>query len=123
MPMEIRYKGLQYDLPAVVTEKAQKKLLSLTKYLGKDADLARAYVELGRETTAHQSGRIWVARINFSTRGTLYRAEALEENIENAIDTAVNELGKELRRAKKKNESLFRKGGLMFKSLNRDLAN
>lgn len=117
--MEIRYKGLQYDLPHAVTEKAQKKLLALKKYLGRDADNARAYVELGRETNAHQSGRIWVARINFSSRGTLYRAEATEETIENAIDEASNELGKELRRAKRKNENLFKKGGLVFKTFAR----
>lgn len=117
--MEIRYKGLQYDLPQAVTDKAQKKLLALKKYLGRDADNARAYVELGRETTAHQSGRIWVARINFSSRGTFYRAEATEETIENAIDEAANELGKELRRAKRKNVNLFKKGGLTFKSFAR----
>lgn len=115
--MEIRYKGLQYDLPHAVTDKAQKKLLALKKYLGRDADNARAFVELGRETTAHQTGRIWVARINFSTRGTLYRAEAIEESIENAIDEAANELGKELRRAKRKRVNLFKEGGVMFKSL------
>ncbi|HYE23183.1 MAG TPA: HPF/RaiA family ribosome-associated protein [Candidatus Paceibacterota bacterium] len=117
--MEIRYKGLQYDLPQAVTDKAQKKLLGLKKYLGTDADTARAYVELGRETTAHQSGRIWVARINFSTRGTLYRAEATEETIENAIDEASNELAKELRRAKRMRVNLFKRGGLMFKSFSR----
>jgi len=117
--MEIRYKGVQYDLPEAVTAKAQKKILSLKKYLGRDADNTRAYVELGRETTAHQSGRVWIARINLSSRGTLYRAEALEESIENAIDTATNELGKELRRSKKKQENMFRKGGYMFKTLSR----
>ena len=117
--MEIRYKGLHYDLPAAVTEKAEKKILSLKKYLGKDEPVAEAYIELGKETPAQHTGRIWVARINFEYQGTLYRAEALEESIENAIDEAVNELGKELRRAKKKNESLIRKGGAFFKSLTR----
>jgi len=117
--MEIRYKGVQYDLPAAVTEKAQKKLLGLRKYLGGDDAHARAYVELGKEAPAQQTGRIWLARINFSYQGAFYRAEALEESIENAIDEATNELGKELRRSKKKQENLFKKGGLMFKSFAR----
>jgi len=115
--MEIRYKGVQYDLPQAVTDKAQKKILALKKYLRGDDHLARVYVELGKEAPAQQTGRIWLARINFSYRGTLYRAEALEESIENAIDRATGELGKELRRAKKKQESLFKRGGLMFKSM------
>lgn len=102
-----------------MTDKAQKKLRALRKYLGRDADVARAYVELGKETTAHQTGRIWVARINFSTPGTLYRAEATEESIENAIDEATNELAKELRRAKRMRTNLFKRGGLMFKTLAR----
>jgi len=119
--MEIRYKGVQYDLPHAVTDRAQKKLLALKKYLGGDDQLARAYVELGKEVGDQQSGRIWLARINFSYRGTLYRAEALEESIENAIDRASGELAKELRRSKKKNESLFKKGGLMFKTFARGI--
>lgn len=115
--MEIRYKGLQYDLPAPVTDRAQKKLLALKKYLKGNDEVAHAYVELGKETEAHQTGRIWLARINFTHNGTMYRAEACEETIENAIERATDELAKELRRSKKKNESLLRKGGLMFKNL------
>lgn len=115
--MQIRYKGIHYDLPAAVTERAGKKIQALRKYLSRDAENASAYVELGKTTNAHQTGPIWQALINFTYRGTLYRAEAVEETIENAIDSATNELGKELRRAKKKQESLIRRGGSFFKSL------
>lgn len=115
--MEIRFKGINYDLPAPVTERASKKIQSLKKYLKKDADNARAYVELGKISEAHQTGPIWKAEINFSVPGTFFRAEAVEETMDNAIDRATNELGKELRRAKKRNESLVRKGGAFFKSL------
>lgn len=117
--MEIRFKGINYDLPAPVTERAQKKIQALKKYLGKDADNAHAYVELGKISEAHQTGPIWQAMINFSTPRAFFRAEAVEETIENAIDEATNELGKEMRRSKKRNETLVRKGGAFFKSLTR----
>ena len=121
--MEIRYKGVQYDLPAAVTERAQKKILGLRKYLRGDGAQAHVYVELGKEAPAQQNGPIWLARINFSYQGAFYRAEALEESIDNAIDEATNELAKELRRSKKKQESLFKRGGMMFKSLVRGFQN
>ena len=113
--MEIQYKGLQYDIPASVSERADRKLIALKKYLGRQDVVSQAFVELGREAGSHISGRIWLARINFMHDGTQYRAEALEESIEKAIDQATDELGKELRRSKKKSESLLRKNGLSFK--------
>lgn len=115
--MEIRFKGLHYDLPAAVTDRAQKKLKALSKYLGKDADLASAYVELGRLSEAHQTGPVWQALINLSVPGTSYRAEALEETIENAIDKTTEELSKEIRRARSRERSLMRRGGVLLKSL------
>lgn len=120
--MQIRFKGIHYDLPATITERAQKKLSSIRKYLGRDADTARAYVELGKISEAHQTGPIWQALINFSFRGGAFRAEAVEETIENALDRATGELAKEVRRSKKKQESLIRRGGALFKMLSQRFA-
>lgn len=115
--MQIRFKGIHYDLPAAITERTQKKLSQLRKYLGRDAETARAYVELGKISEAHQTGPIWQTLINFSYRGGAFRAEAVEESIENAIDRATGELAKEIRRNKKRHESLVRRGGAVFKLL------
>lgn len=115
--MEIRFKGLHYDLPQEITERAQRKLLTLTKYLGSEADLASAYVELGKLSEAHQTGNVWQAIINLSVPGHTYRAEALESSMENAIDRTIDELSKEIRKARTKDRSLMRRGGLLLKSL------
>lgn len=117
--MEIRYRGLQYDLPDTVTNQAKKKLFALKKYLGHQDSLTHVYVELGKETDAHHAGKIWLARINLTHEGQLFRAEALEENIETALDHAIVELGAELKKAKQRNESLVRKGGAFLKSFMR----
>lgn len=115
--MQINFKGTNYDLPQHVSEHARKKIESLSKYLGKETDRARAYADLGKETEAHQNGAIWRADINFDVDGTRFYAKAVEDSIEKAIDRSVNELASELRTARKRQQSLVRKGGSIIKSL------
>ncbi|MES2668079.1 MAG: HPF/RaiA family ribosome-associated protein [Patescibacteria group bacterium] len=119
--MQIHFKGTNYELPPDVSELAKRKVEGLTKYLGKGKEHARAYVDLGKETLAHQNGRIWRADINFDVDvdGDRYYAKAIEESIEKAIDTSVAELGKELQTAQKRRQGLARKGGSIIKSLMR----
>lgn len=114
--MEIQFKGTNYDLPANVSRFAQKRIAALKKYIGKLDETAKAYVELGKETEAHASGRIWRAEINFDLDGARFRAVALEESIEVAISKAVGELGAELRNANKRKQDLARRGGATIKS-------
>lgn len=117
--MQIHFKGTNYELPAPITALARKKVEGLQKYLGKDRENARAYVDLGKETEAHANGKIWRADINFDADGTRFYAKAVEESIEKAIDKAVNELASELRTARKREQSLMKKGGSIIKSLMR----
>lgn len=115
--MQIHFKGTNYDLPASVSQLAKKKIDSLRKFVSKKEDAVQVYVELGKESGAHQSGRIWRAEINFDLEGERFRAVATEESIDTAIDTAVGELGTLLRHAQTKKRDLARKGGATIKSL------
>lgn len=117
--MEIHFKGTNYDLPAQVSEHAKRKIESLGKYLGKGKEGARAYVDLGKESGAHQNGSIWRADINFDLDGDRFYAKAIEESIERAIDVSVAELTSEIKTARKKKQSLARKGGSLVKALMR----
>ncbi|MBU1292761.1 ribosome-associated translation inhibitor RaiA [Patescibacteria group bacterium] len=113
--MEIHFKGTNYELPASVSKYAQRKIGSLKKYVKKSEEVVQVYVELEKE--AHTSGPTWRAEINFDLDGALFRAEALEESIEKAIDTTVQELSTTLRRSQKKKQDLARQGGATIKSL------
>lgn len=115
--MQINFKGTNYDLTPEISAHATKKLEGLKKYLKQAEETTYVYVDLGKETEAHQSGRIWYADINVDWDGKRFYAKALEETLENAIDRAVNELKSELATAREKRQSLIRKGGLMFKNL------
>jgi len=115
--MQINFKGTNYNLTSEITSHATKKLESVRKYLGRARHTAFAYVDLGKETEAHQNGRIWYADINLEADGQRFYARALEETLETAIDKSVHELKSELQTAREKRQSLARKGGVMFKSL------
>lgn len=117
--MQIHFKGTNYELPANISALAKRKVEGLTKYLGKGKEHARAYVDLGKETEAHQNGNIWRADINFDIDGSRFYAKAVEENIEKAIDRSVNELASALQTARKREQSLAKKGGSIIKSLMR----
>ena len=117
--MQIHFKGSNYELSDQITRLARRKVEGLKKFCGKDASLARAYVDLGKETEAHVSGRIWRADINFDVDGSRFNAKAIEESIEKAIDKAVSELASEIKTARKREQSLVKKGGGMLKSLMR----
>ncbi len=117
--MQIHFKGTNYELPANVTALVKRKVEGLAKYAGRGKDTARAYVDLGRETGAHQNGNIWRADINFDADGNRFYAKAITDSIEKAIDTAVAELASELKTARKRQLSLMRKGGSTLKTLMR----
>ncbi|MEK7511181.1 MAG: HPF/RaiA family ribosome-associated protein [Patescibacteria group bacterium] len=115
--MQINFKGTNYELTSEISTHARKKLQSVRKLLGKGTHAAFAYVDLGKETEAHQNGRIWYADINLEVSGKRYYTKATEETLENAVDKAVNELKSEILTVRKREQSLVRKGGGMFKSL------
>jgi ribosomal subunit interface protein len=122
--MEIHFKSahtkdIAEEVTQKVTEAAQRKISRLQKYLGKHTGPIHVYVELGKVTESHQSGKVWRAQINLDAQGKRYHADALGEHIEPAIDTAIKELEAELRKAKMKNVSMLRKGGGALKSFMR----
>jgi ribosome-associated translation inhibitor RaiA len=72
-------------------------------------------VELELVTRHHQSGRIYRAELNLKVGGVLFRAEATEERMEDAIERAKEDLKRELRRANNKRQSLMRRGARRVK--------
>lgn len=114
--MQLHFKGSNYEITPEISAHATKKLNAITKHLGKGKENAFAYIDLGKETEAHQNGRIWYADINLEWEGQKFYAKAVEETLENAIDRAVNELKSEIHSTRKRHRSLARRGGAMFKS-------
>ena len=117
--MDIQFKGTNYEPTAELLERMTKKLGSVERYLGSEADAAQMFVELAKDTNHHQTGDIWRAEMNITVTGTFYRATAVRDTMENAIDSAIAEVKKEIERGRKKGHSLTKRGGNMLKSLMR----
>ncbi len=95
----------------------EQKFASLGKLLD-DRVEARCEVEL-EKVTEHHSGKIYRAEVNLTVGGKLFRAEATEEQIEQAIDTARNELKHELQHVQGKRQSLWKRGHQKIKDMMR----
>jgi ribosomal subunit interface protein len=100
---------VDYNLQQVLTN----KLEPLQKYFEEPTLIEVEF----RKEAPKSSGAVFVTEINCTIKGTLYRAVATDDSFEKGIDQARNELDKELRRAHKKRNSLFKKGARRIKEM------
>lgn len=112
---QINIKATNYELTDFIKDHLQKKLSLLEKVIPNDASVT-CESEL-EKLSAHQTGRVFRAEVNMLIDGKLYRAEATEENMEDAIDIAKDELKREIRRSIDKRQSLMRRGGKKLKDM------
>lgn len=118
--MEIHVKGTHYEPSPELTDRAREKVLALKKfkrYFGDASDLAKAHIELGKESTDQKNGPIWFANIDVDIGSEHFHARHVAESMEIAIDEAVSELLREVRKLKDKRRSALVKGGGLLKSL------
>ena len=120
--MKINFKSTQIELAPEITNYCQQKLDSLDKLLTDD-ESAFLDVELGKTTEHHKQGEIFRAEINLHTSGKNFRAEAVGEDLYLAIDEAKDELLSEVKRYKKKQGAMLRRGGRMVKDFLRGVYN
>jgi ribosomal subunit interface protein len=109
----IAYKYNDVQDTQALTALTDQKLKPLDKFIAPEAKTS-CEVEFER-VGAGQQGRIYRVDANLRVDGTLYRAEAVEESFEMAIDEVRNELDKKLRRSKEKSKSLLRRAGQQVK--------
>lgn len=103
--------GSDTALEALVAE----KLAVLNKYLPEVCDVT-CEVEFER-IPSHQSGKIYRLEANLMVNGALYRAEALAESFEAAIDLVKSDLDVEMNKSNKKKISLLKRGGRALKQM------
>lgn len=114
--LEFTYKRNNLTETAQFEKLVELKFPSLEKYW--TATAARCEIEF-EKVAAKRAGKIFRVEANLIVDGTLYRAEATEENFEKAVDEVRNELDKILRRSKAKDRSLLKKGGQFLKQMMR----
>lgn len=118
MPLPIiNYKATNTELNSELQQLLEAKFTSLEKYLGDETDIS-CDVEF-QKVAPHENGNIFRVEANLWFNGTMYRADATEDQFEKAIDEVRAELDKELRRANKKHHSLLKRGGRRLKDMMR----
>ena len=109
-------KTSNFEQTAIIERVLEKRLKTLEKFLTASEVKLVCNVEL-EKLTDQQTGRIFRAEINLQVGGTLFRAEATEMRMEDAIEKAKNELKTELVRTSGKRQSLFRRGAKRIKDM------
>lgn len=115
-------KTTNIDLTDALTDYVEKKLSGLNqKFIDPNDESVQCDIELGKTTNHHRSGDIYRAEFNLHVAGKDLYAAAEEADLYAAVDEARDDLRRQLKTHRGKKETLFRKGGLKFKEMIRNL--
>lgn len=117
--MEIKIKGtgsvmLTDELQALIEKKIQK----IQKLMPKDDTTALVEVEVGTTSAGQRTGDVYRAEFNVTFDGNhLARSEAIRDTLQSAIDEAIQNVRREIRKTKGRERSLFLRGAARAKEL------
>lgn len=122
--MNISVKATNIELTPAVSSYIDEKVGSLEKFiLAADPATVRASVEVGKTTRHHHSGNdIFLAEINLYIDGKSLRAVSEQGTLYAAIDDMKDEIAREINTSKRKQRTLFRRGGAAIKNLIKGLS-
>lgn len=103
--------NLTDELRAYVEDKFKK----IEKIVDPNDTVIMADVELATITEGQQTGNIYRAEINVTHKGGLTRAEAIRDTMHGAIDMAVKESRRELRKEFSRHRQFVRRGASKVK--------
>ena len=121
--MRISLKGTNITLLESIREYVDRKLVRMVeKFLikpsrpaGGDDEPITLDLEVGKTTKHHRTGPYFRAEANLSVGKKLLRAEALGENLNEAIDLLEEELEREIKKFKERKRALTLKGARQLK--------
>ena len=119
--MNINIKATQIELSPALQNYVDKRLKKLGKFLDENESPASVQVEIGKETDHHKQGEVFRAEINIDWQGKRFRAEAVKDDLYAAIDAVKDDIANEIKRARRKDTTLLRRGGRMVKNIIRGM--
>lgn len=121
--MIINIKATNIELTTAIRDYVEKKVQTLSNFTNTEGDRAECQVEVGKVTKHHQKGDLFRAEINIGVNGKQFYASAEESDLYASIDKVQEEIKAEIKRAKGKKESLFKRGARNFKDALRGIKN
>lgn len=114
--MKLQTKLTNIEMTSEIEEYLGRRVASLEKFVeGKDGVLCE--VELGHRVAHKHATDAHYAEFNLSVQGKLFRATGEHEWLHTAIDEAGDDLERQLKKSRKKERTLFRKGSARIKNL------
>jgi ribosomal subunit interface protein len=120
--MRLIIKTTNIELTPAISDYLEKKVNMLDKVVDKDDTTALCNAEVGKPSAHHQSGDVFYAEFNVVASGKSFRATAQESTLYAAIDKAKDDVLREIRRTKKKDHDLLRRGGARLKEITQTLS-
>ncbi|MEN9922158.1 MAG: Sigma 54 modulation protein / ribosomal protein [Candidatus Parcubacteria bacterium] len=105
----INFKFNDLNEAQALADVVEQKCITLGKYIH-DHQAVTCDIEF-EKVAPQQNGQVHRVEVNLQVDGTLFRAVATEESFEKAIDEVREELDRELRKAKERQETLMKQGG------------
>lgn len=112
--MTITTTATTMELTPALKDYAEKRLGAISKY-----DTFNSIdIELSKTTNHHRQGEIFAASVHVVTAlGKVYHAESEKSDLYEAIDDVRDDIVREIRSAKGKEHSLFRRGAQRIKNM------
>lgn len=114
--MNITIKATHTELSGASRSLIEQKLSALSKVVG-NAEQALLACEVQESVEVVRAGSKFRTEGNLSFNGLVFRAEAVGESLEEAVDTLRDELMREVQRARGKSRSFLRRGGAALKRM------
>lgn len=114
--MNIVIKATGMDLTSEVRELLEGKFSALGKFVERSGP-AELSCEVEESIAAVRAGAKYRAEGTLRVDGKSFRAEAMHESLEGAVDRVRDELASELRSARGRERGLVRRGGAAFKRM------
>lgn len=102
------------EITPAISEYVHKKVDALEKFIANGSEVL-AEIEIGRTTNHHHKGDVYKAEINVTIENVVYRTVNTGADLYQAIDVMKDSIVNEVKKAKNKKMSLFRKGQLKLK--------
>lgn len=115
--MNIHTKTTNLTLTPEIQDYLDKKMEAFDKIIDPNDTSVSCQVELARTTNHHKAGDIFRAEINLRKDGKQFRAVSEQTTIMEALDEVKDELLRELKSYKSKQETLVRRGGAAVKNM------
>lgn len=109
--MKFSLKTTNLELTPDISSHIETTMNSLDKFIENADSVVRAWVEIGRISQHHRSGKIYRAEVQVHLLGKSVRSEAVAKTIFQAINEVKDELQRELKQYKGKKVTERKRGG------------